>query len=1187
MSSRLLCLRLFVLLLPAGALVFAPALSAQSAGTGALSGTVRDTSGAVISNVSVTLTSSDTNQVRSTTTASDGSYKFPLLPPGTYSVKFTDTGFKSAEIASLNINVTETEVLDRVLEVGAQNEQITVEASAELLQTASSTLGTTVNSQTVTGLPLSNRNYTQVLSLSAGAAANVGNATAFGKATQDIAVNGNDPGQNNFQMDGVAINNIANMGSANDQAIYAGIGIPSPDAIQEFKIQTSTFDASYGRNPGANVNVVTKSGSNQYHGTAFEFFRNAQLNANDFFYNRDNPNSRTTKQVLNQNQFGGVFGGPIKKDKLFIFGSYEGTRSRNGVAGAGLTTANLAPIPAGDRSAPGFAAALGSANCAANHPGDPHFGNFVLGQSLNCDGSNVSPVALQILQIKNPDGSYYIPGSGTSGYQTVQFSIPAVFREAQVVVNGDYVMNSKETLSTRFFYSRDPQTTFTNGQLPGGTNSVYTANTNAAVKLTSILTNTLVNEARGSFQRNMSYGNLTVPGGVSATQLGMTPLSSTLNLPPDMLIIAGGYSLMGGFGIYFNPTTQYQLADQISWSHGRHTIRAGFEIEKARWVSDFPGLSKGWLFLLNFNDLLVGAPGNVLLSLVSTRSGPSGIVHGYNQNNLNSFVQDDYKVSSRLTLNLGVRWEYDGLLTDKYGNLTNIWASQLQTVPVPPATPGQTAANLTGYVVPKNFTSHYGTPPAGVLVNGGNLPIKGGSPLTNFAPRAGFAYQLTKNLVLRGGVGIFYDRVGGDRFVHAVEQGNPYAVTLDYGPGSPNTLAQPFPSTPLGFTPRWINPNCPNLPGGCNANSSYLNNSFIYEELHTPVIRQYNMTLQYEFAPRWVLDVGYVGSSGINLVDFSHNYNTAQLASPSNPINGQTTNTTANVLLRTPYLGYQASGLQGTAFDGISNYNSLQITVRKQFTHGFTMQAAYTWSKDLTDLLGNAANGNYANDLSQQYGPAYFSRPNRLVVNYSYNLPFGSPKGPLGKLVTGWNISGVTTVQDGLPLTFIDSTGGTVYGTGGTSTQAGYSRAQMCPGKTYGDIGSHGDIGQRLNNYFDSSAFCAPPILGDPEPPLGPPGLPLARIATGYGNSGPGIFLGPGQFNWDATLQKTTAITERQSIVFRAEFFNLFNHPQFSLPGAPGPNGVNLEDRSSSNFGQITSTSVNPRVIQLALKYVF
>jgi hypothetical protein len=1181
-----------------GALVFAlialllssaPVLLAQSAGTGAITGTVTDPSGAAVPNVTVTVTNLETNQSRTVTTGPDGVYRITLLPPGNYKARFSANGFKTSEIGSVTVTVTETLGLDRTLEIGAQTEQVTVEATAETLQTATSTLGTTVGARAVTGLPLSNRNYTQIVNLSAGVASNVANATAFGKATQDMATNGNDPGQNNFQMDGVAINNIANSGSSNDSGIYAGIGIPNPDSIAEFKIQTSTYDASYGRNPGANVNVVTKSGTNNWHGTAFEFFRNAQLNANDFFYNSTTCQSFSAgncpKQILNQNQFGGVLGGPIKKDKLFIFGAYQGTRSRNGVAPQGRTAVNSLPnIPLGDRSTPAFRSALIAANC----------NSFSFGPTLKCDGSNLSTVGYNILQLKNPDGTYYIPSSQQYGPGPHLFSDPAIYQEDQVIVNGDYLINSKNTLAMRYFYTRNPQTITLNGQLPGAQTNQYYANTAAVLKLTSIISNSLVNEARASMQRNLAQATDTLPPGATSQALGTTPMipatvKGGINLgpnqtePPFIVDIIDGFSLFGGLNPSFSPTTQMQWADQISWTHGRHTIRAGFELEKTQWNIVFAGLERGFLLMGTFTDILVGGQGNILQCLFCVRSGPDGIVHGYRLPNMNSFVQDDWKVSSKLTLNLGVRWEYDGTLSDKYGNLTNTWLSQIQTVPntALPAAPLGLPANYAGWVVPNNFNSApltqggWGPAPQGVLVSGSSLPIREHPPYSNFGPRVGFAYQATNRFVIRGGAGIFYDRVGADRFVHSVEQGNPYAVTLDYGPGNPYTLATPFPATPVvgQFAQRWMNPNCLSAPGGCAANSSFLNVPFINEFTHTPTVRQYNLTFQYEFAPKWVLEAGYVGSSGINLTDYNHNYNTAFLASPTHPVNGQTSNTTANVLLRVPYQGYQAIGLQGTAYDLISNYNSLQVTVRKQFSYGLSMQAAYTWSKSLTNSFTNTANSNLSTDLNQQYGPSNFNRPQRLVVNYSYDLPLGKHTGFVGKLTEGWNISGVTTVQSGLPMTIIDTRGGGAYGTSSTTTQGGYSRAQLCPGVTYDQLASSGSTEQRLNNWFNSSAFCAPPLV-----PFGGPG------ATDFGNSGVGIIRGPDQFNWDVTAMKNTKITESQTLQFRAEFFNLFNHAQFNAPAAFP---VGFPNVNSPTFGLINSTSVNPRVIQLALKYIF
>ena len=516
-------------------MLVATSLLGQSAGTGALTGTVNDPSGAVVPGVSVILTSLETNQTRTAITGGDGSYKFSLLPPGNYRVRFSASGFRTAEISSVTVNVTETPVLDRTLEVGSQSDQVTVEATTELLQTASSTLGTTVASATVTSLPLSNRNYTQILALSAGTNAGANDATAFGKGTQDMSVNGNDPGQNSFEMDGVNINNFANAGSANDSSLYGGIGIPSPDAIAEFKIQTSLYDAGYGRNPGANVNVITKSGTNLWHGTAFEFFRNTDLNANDFFANR----SGVGKQPLDQNQFGGVLGGPLKKDKLFIFGSFQYTTSKNAVDPTGFSSgATLPPIPLGDRDAPGFQAALGAAFC-----NQPTYSEKIGlgGVQVACNGSNINPVALAILRLKLPNGNYFIPSSTNGQYQTQTFIDPTTYSEPQYLVNGDYLVNSKNTIATRFFYSNEHQVQGFNCAivpstcLPGAGENNHFRDVNAVLRLTSILTNSLVNEAHMSFERSIS--DIGTNWKFTDSEVGITPVNPTLNVMAPITVL--------------------------------------------------------------------------------------------------------------------------------------------------------------------------------------------------------------------------------------------------------------------------------------------------------------------------------------------------------------------------------------------------------------------------------------------------------------------------------------------------------------------------------------------------------------------------------------------------------------------------------------------------------------------------
>ena len=326
---------------------------AQTSATGGIKGVVTDPSGAVVPNVKVTALS-DTGQTRVTKTGADGTYALDLLPPGNYRFSFEAAGFRKTEAPTITVTVTETSTLNQVLQVGSQTQEVTVTANVEATQTSTSTLGTVVGSQAVVDLPLSTRNYTNLISLSPGVNASVNNATALGKGSQDVAVNGSSKAQNNYQMDGVAINNFAGFNQTAETGFYGSFAVPPPDAIQEFKIQTSTFDASFGRNPGANVNVVTRSGTNQFHGAAFYFLRQTIFNANDFFlkqseFNAGQPNNRG---VLNQNQFGGTFGGPVKKDKLFFFITYQETEQKNGISGYGFSTGIRLP-GLGPYNAPG------------------------------------------------------------------------------------------------------------------------------------------------------------------------------------------------------------------------------------------------------------------------------------------------------------------------------------------------------------------------------------------------------------------------------------------------------------------------------------------------------------------------------------------------------------------------------------------------------------------------------------------------------------------------------------------------------------------------------------------------------------------------------------------------------------------------------------------------------------------
>jgi hypothetical protein len=1187
----------------------------QTASTGALTGTVKDSSGAVVPNATVTATSLDTGQARAGSTDADGTYKFGLLPPGGYRLRFEATGFGAVEVPAVTITVTETSVFDQTLQVGGQTQQVEVRGEAEAVQTATSTVGTVVNSETMTATPLTSRNYTNLLGLSAGANAGVYNAANLGRGTQDIVVNGSTIAQNNYSLDGASIVNWSANGYSADFGANPGMGIVNPDAIQEFKIQTSLYDAGYGRNPGANVNVVTKSGTNQFHGAAFEFFRNTILNANDFFRKISPPVGGVPndgRQVLNQNQYGGTFGGPVKKDKLFFFTSYQETWQKNGISPAGYSDPTLVGIPQGDRSnVAAFQAALGAAFCPGGSATTGTGKTANGGTQVACNGSNINPVAINLLELKNANGTYFIPSSSSGNNQGATFSIPAIYSEHQAIGNFDYVVNAQNTLSGRWSYSGDNTNasmgcgatgTSVTQCLPGGPGTVQFISQYIVGKLTSTLTPNLVNEARISIQRiNNNEQNL-IP--FTDTQVGIAPVIPSFNVLNTMTV-SGLMTWGGQLGLAsVKEVTSWEAADQISWSHGKHTIRAGFEYERDRNNWQFPGLAEGSMTFQTFQDFLIGLPGcspglttaqcaasqasssgpviagqtngtsssNISSTGTSTSAtAPGGVIHAYRIPEGSAFVQDDFKTSSSLTLNLGLRWEYDGLNYDKYGQNTNVWPNLINTVPVPGSTPA--TGTLAGFVVPSNYNpALYAPPPVGGLFqNNKKIPTENSPSLRNFAPRVGFAWKplASDRFVVRGGGGYFYDRVGESLQNKSSVQAYPFAVPI-FESGAANyysTEAVPYAPSPLGWAPRWVN-----FTTGQTSALSILSTNPNYV---TPLTYEWNLNVQYEFAPTWVLELGYVGTRGIHQVGDptivgtgTPELNQAQLASAAAPVNGIATDTVANASLRVPYLGFAPAGIGNVGTPGDSKYNSFQGTLRKQFSHGLQMQAAYTWARSLTTTSYLLFNNQ---DLPHEYGPHAAYRPQRLTVNYSYNLPFGNHEGALGKVASGWSVAGVTVVQDGEPLTIEDTRGGSIYGFGPGAPII--STAEFAAGMSAANIATPGGVAQRLGGatggpgYFNKAAFGVTPVIGN---------------GTGYGNTGYGIILGPGQFNFDATVQKTTTvggINEGATLVFRTEFFNMFNHPQFSNP-------VSVDD-SKSTFGQITSSAVNPRLIQFALKYVF
>jgi hypothetical protein len=1134
-----------VAVLVVGAVLWGSIGMAQSAATGALAGTVTDETGAGIPGATVQVTNQGTRTTRVAVTDDVGGYRVLLLPPGEYFAEVSAQGFKTAKFPEITVNVAETHTLNVSMSIGTSTETVTVEAAAAQVQTENATLGSVVGEQTVKSLPLTTRNYTQILHLAPGVEADPANAGEIGRNTQDVYVNGARTIDNNFQMDGAQINNFGT-GRAGDWLGYTGISIPNPDAIKEFKIQTSLYDAQYGRGVGANVNVVTRSGTNDLHGSVFEFLRNTALNANDFFSNR----AQQEKPVLRQNQFGGTIGGAIRKDKLFFFGSYQGTRQTNGIGSASLRSSFLPPVT-DDRSAQ----TLGKQFCGQSGAAG--------GVAVACDGSNINPVALALLNAKLPNGKFFIPTPQTIQPDGVGFSVfsePSTFSEDQYMANVDYVVTKNNTLSGRYFQSHDPQTLSFTGTstIPGtGANSNF-KNYNFVLKLTSIPKASLINEAMFTYKRN--YGLLSTLTPITTTQIGMTPNDSGVDVMP-LITVEGLFNTGGDWNDSFlTGVTAFTYGDHVSFTHGHHTIRAGFDIEHTMDNFDLPGPKRGLLDFLSFPDFLLGmsaAQNGSQLSNLHSISALAGLSdRQLRVTDYSLFIQDDFKVFPRFTLNLGLRWDLYGSTSEKRGRMSNFWPSMATNNDV------EGAGTLTGYVVADNFP---GAIPAGVGKTDNKGPYDGYYRYDNLGPRIGFSWQplaRSTHLVVRGGYGIFYSRTSGNDILQ-LDTLPPYSLREDLiGVNAANATFQvpfnpalPQPSAFPIFLPRTL--------------TSTLSPELLAQDWNSPRTQQYSLNIQYEFLPNWLLEVGYVGGHGTRLLE-SRNLNQPFLASPENPINGQTTNTLATVPLRVPILGFGPSIF---FFETNGNYlhNSLQTTVTKRISKGFQFQAAYTWAKTMDDV-GNGLGQNSVwggfytadahGDRRQAWGPADFDRTHRLVFNYLYELPtFHGGTGLAGKVLSGWAVSGVTTLQSGSPLTLQDLRAGSIFGSFFFS-----QLATLCPGETHSSIPTSGSVTDRLDNFLNASAFCPPVQIGD---------------GTGFGTLGRGSVRGPGQNNFDIAISKATRVDwwkEGAAVDFRAEFFNAFNHPQFANPNVLLP---------FSSFGQITATRMSPRIIQFALKYSF
>jgi hypothetical protein len=1180
--------------------VFTGMMFAQGGATGAVGGVVQDASGAVIANAKVSVVSEATGEVlRVVTSDTSGLFTATLLPVGNYTVEVNAAGFPDTKFPGVVVRITETTRMTALMKVSTVKEVVEVQSQVEQVNTTDATTGQSLGAQTITDLPLATRNFQQLLTLSTGASSDLNNAAQLGRGNVFIHVNGGREDNNNYLIDGITVADYAF-----GELTYTPL--PSPDSIQEFKVSTSLYDATQGRNGGGNINATLKSGTNHFHGDLWEYFRNTALDANDYFLG---------KVVVKQNIFGGDVGGPIGHEaKLgYFYFNLQGTRQRSGdSAGTFINSPSIYYVPVQDRQ---------SASLMAT----------------DCGVASVDPVAFNILSFKSNQfgagaGGYLYPlptnvPTSTPCLTTVPFVVtdPGKFTDNQFTETWDRdFRGGKDRLSERFFWSNsDTYEPFgadsfgiQTGGLPGTTNlnfplEVPLHSRFGSITETHVFSNSFINEFRAGV--NIISDKLNNEAPVTSAQVGIN--LPTANADPNIYRMQFGTF---GFGAY--PTQEqtalsdnYTFLDTVSWTHGAHQLRFGGEIDRVAMRRNLPIADNGLVFFspptlaTDFQSFLAGSP------FFAEGGGGLGN-HDYRVPGYSWFAQDDYRASKTLTLNLGFRNEFLGAPYDLLCHTGNT---------------DQNLANITGqpYVYPK-CVNKFGLSGITGTLNQAGL---NNEYATVWEPRIGFAYDVLgrHTTSIRGGYGIYSVRedLGAVDNLAIGPPSYPFGVNFLPGAGSLANLFQPSATfqgvPPLGAPPSQAYvptaalfggffegppPFCPStFTAGTNPDqcvAAYTGNVNSLIQLAVPLhwevgtTQQWNFTIQRELGRDWFFEIGYVGTKGSRLRS-TYDPDQAAIASTQNPIlipikatvaganpcppanvvgtSCQIVDTTAeNASARAPFQGMAPADFEDFAPNSDSHYNALQATVAHRFSKGLYFQSAYTWSKSIDDVstasVAFVTRVNNQTDAAASRGLSDFDRRQRFVTSGVYQLPFfananGFTKTALG----GWEASGVMILQSGTPFSIFDPAGGSAYALASPSATATFN-----PGFSCANAPSSGSVTQRLGNWVNPNAYTS-----DPLAPTLSNGQP--SDATLYGNTPRNCIIGPPQKNVDFTLDKSFKLGEGQSLRFRADFFNLFNHPSFAAPETfNGYGGV-----VGNGGAPITTTIGTPRLIQFSLKYGF
>jgi len=1069
-------------------------------GSAAIAGTVTDPTGAAVPSCSVTATQAGTGFSRSASCGTEGYYIVPSLAPARYTLSITAVGFSTFTQAEFTLLANQSLTINAKLELGATSQQVTVEATPTQVDTTTPTLKEVIDQARIAELPLNGRNAATLTALVAGAV-----AAPDGRATQGlttpvnvtISVNGARQNQISYQLDG---------GNNTDELTNVNAPFPFPDALQEFSVQTSNYSAEFGQNSGAVVNIVTKSGTNQYHGNAFGFVRNAVFNARNFF--------EGGRDQLKRSQFGGTLGGPVLlpgyngKEKTFFFFGYQGTRISN-IQGTDSAVVPLAANLNGD-----FSSLL-----SAGHPSNTMGRVVQVTDPLNGQpfSGNMIPVARYDRAAVN--AMKYLP-QASSPTGLVFYSQPFQQRYDDIVLRVDHKISDKDQLTGRYFRNKYTKVgSYADNNLLTLAAQRNIPMQNVLLHETHVFRPNLLNDARFAFIR--IHGGSGPPSGVpSLSDLGVKLKQDPKPGTISEVYIEGFFAIGAAWPVIW-ARNSFEFSDDVHWIRGRHDISFGARVERA--VFDNTNTYQQRPDIYFSGDATGYAPADFFLGRMRQFTQSAGQFLNVRTTRLGVYVQDRIRVTPRLTVDAGVRYEPFLPWHETEGRVMRFSPQAYYS--------GVKSKMFVNAPAGLSFPGDSGFPKNGLL-----------GDFNNFAPRLGFAWDVlgTGKTSVRGGVGMFYESrqvmVSNIPFIT-----NPFtfqvSLTDPQGPFSNpyQGISDPFPAprpSPDAYFPSPTNAFTYN-PGS--------------DKYVTPVAYNWNLSVEQQLAAQWVLRLAYAGSHS------SHGFEVLNL-NPAVYIPGSS----ASVNARRLFKGY--STISNLTQDTNSSYNSLQATVTKRMSHGFTLLANYTWSKSIDNQPSGAAVNSalvsgvypwyFPNSKMMDRGPSEWDRTHVFVTSYVWKI--AGPKSDskaVNAVLDGWQLTGIISAQSGRPFTVR-------AGTDRSKTALGADRGVLL-GAPYGSGACRNEAPCR--DYLNISSF----------------GLP--EVGT-FGNIGKNSLRGPNLFNLDFGLFKNFQITERVELQLRSEFFNFTNHVNFDTPSS---------SVTSGSFGRILGTATGSRIGQFGLKIQF